>query len=126
MDITLLGGSAEEFSRGFIYRGLAKALEMGTFLHRGPVKYHGRSVHWELQEIVERGLWKWGISLYGSSVRGTWREGSFVGDPVGYERKALEMGTCLHGAQLGNLEWAHLTRTEIWLRGAVEVERLSL
>jgi len=60
------------------------------------------------------------------SVRGTWREGSVFGDPVGYERKALGTGICLHGAQLGNLEWAHLTRTEIWLRGALEVERLSL
>jgi len=40
--------------------------------------------------------------------------GSFVGDPVGYERKALEMGISLHGAQLGNLEWAHLPET---LRG---------
>ena len=36
---------------------------------------------------------------------------SFAGDPVGYERKALETGICLHGAQLGNLEWTRLTRT---------------
>jgi len=40
MDITLCGGPAGEISRGLVYRGLAKALEMGTFLHRGPVKYH--------------------------------------------------------------------------------------
>jgi len=26
-------------------------------------------------------LWNWGISLYGSSVKGTWREGFFAGDP---------------------------------------------
>ena len=29
------------------------------------------------------------LSLYGSSVRGTWRGGSFAGDPVGCKRKAL-------------------------------------
>jgi len=27
--------------RGLVHRKLDKALEMGTFLHRGPVKYHG-------------------------------------------------------------------------------------
>jgi hypothetical protein len=32
----------------------------------------------------KRGLWKWRVSLNGSSVRGTWREGSFTGDPEGY------------------------------------------
>jgi hypothetical protein len=40
-DITLHEGPAGEFCRGLVYRGLAKALEMVTFLHRGPVKYHG-------------------------------------------------------------------------------------
>jgi len=47
-DIILRRGPVGEFSRGRIYRGLVKALETGTFLHRGPVKYHGGSVHWEL------------------------------------------------------------------------------
>jgi len=28
-------------------------------------------------------------------------EGSFAGDPVGYERKALEMGISLHGGSNG-------------------------
>jgi len=28
-----------------------------------------------------------------------------------YERKALGMGSSLHGAQLGNLEWARLLGT---------------
>jgi len=40
MDLTLCG----EFGRRLIYRGLKKVLEMGTFLHRGPVKNHGGSV----------------------------------------------------------------------------------
>jgi len=39
-DIILHGGPAGEFGRGLIYQGLEKALEMGTFLHRGPVKNH--------------------------------------------------------------------------------------
>jgi hypothetical protein len=30
---------AGEFSRGLIYRECEKAMEMGTFLYRGPVKY---------------------------------------------------------------------------------------
>jgi len=32
----------------------------------------------------DAGLWKWGIYLCGSSVRGTWKENSFTGDPEGY------------------------------------------
>ena len=47
-DITLRGGPAGEFSRGLVYRGLAKALETGTFLQRGPVKYYEGSIHQEL------------------------------------------------------------------------------
>jgi hypothetical protein len=30
------------------------------------------------------------------------------------------------GGQLGNLEWDHLTRTEVWLKEALEVECLCL
>ena len=47
-DIILHGGPTGEFSRGLVYWGLVKALETGTFLHRGPVKYHGGPVHQEL------------------------------------------------------------------------------
>jgi hypothetical protein len=46
--ITLHGGPAGDFNRGLVYRGLVKALEMGTFLHSGPVKYHGGCVYFEL------------------------------------------------------------------------------
>ena len=44
-----------------------------------------------------------GGSLYvGSSVNGTWREGSLAGEPVGYVEKALEMGISFHrGPVLG-------------------------
>ena len=49
------------------------------------------------------GLWKQSISLCGSSMRGTWRDGSFTGDPEGYA-KALEMGVCFHnGPVLRNM-----------------------
>jgi len=30
-----------------------------------------------------KGLWRWGVSAYGSSVKGTWREGSLAGGPGG-------------------------------------------
>jgi hypothetical protein len=30
------------------------------------------------------GLKEWGIFLQGSSMRDSWREGSFTGDPKGY------------------------------------------
>jgi hypothetical protein len=43
-DITLCGGPAGEFSRELIYWGIEKALEMGTFLHRGSVKNQGHGV----------------------------------------------------------------------------------
>jgi len=41
-------------------------------------------------------LWRWSASLCGSSVKGTWREGSLAGDPEGYVGKALEMGSSFH------------------------------
>jgi len=39
-----------------------------------------------------KGLWMWSVFLCGSSVKGTWREGSLAGDPEGYIEKALETG----------------------------------
>jgi len=44
--------------------------------------------------MVDR-LWGWGASLCGSSVRGTWKEGSLAGDPVGYVEKGLGDGHLL-------------------------------
>jgi hypothetical protein len=32
----------------------------------------------------KKGLWKRSLSVYGGSERGTWRVGSFTGDPEGY------------------------------------------
>jgi hypothetical protein len=51
--------------------------------------------------IVVRELWKQGISLYGSSVRGTWRKDSFARGPEGYERKNLGMGIPLYRGSFG-------------------------
>jgi len=39
--------------------------------------------------------------FYGSSVKGTWREGTLAGDPGGYEEKALEMGISFHRGPAG-------------------------
>ena len=52
-----------------------------------------------------KGLWRCGVSLCGSSVKGTCREGFLAGDPEGYVGKALETGISFHrGPVLGNLE----------------------
>ena len=51
------------------------------------------------------------LSLYGSSVKGTWRDGSLAEDHVGQVGKALELGISFHKAPLGNLEGAHLPGT---------------
>ena len=52
-----------------------------------------------------KGLWRCGVSLCGSSAKGTWREGFLAGDLGGYVEKALETGISFHrGLTLGNLE----------------------
>jgi hypothetical protein len=59
------------------------------------------SVYRKLQEMVEGRLWKWGIPLYGTSVREIWRGGSLAADPEGYERKALQTGISFHRSPAG-------------------------
>jgi hypothetical protein len=51
-----------------------------------------------------KGLWRWGVSLCGGSVKGTWREGSLAGVPGGWVERALETGVCFRRTLLGNLE----------------------
>jgi len=51
------------------------------------------SIYRELRDIVEGQLRKWSISLYGSSVRGTWR----------CKRRLLRWAPLSMGASLGNL-----------------------
>jgi hypothetical protein len=59
--------------------------------------------------MVERGLWEWGISLYGHSVKGTWRRGSFTGDPEGYVEEGYGGRHLSIGAPLGNMEGVSFT-----------------
>jgi hypothetical protein len=61
--------------------------------------------------MVERGS-RNGVSLCGSSVKGTWREGSLVGDPEEYIEKALEAGiSFLRGPIWGTWRRARLPGT---------------
>jgi len=62
-------------------------------------------------EIVERGLWKRGISVYGNSVRGTWRGAPLLGALKVIKGRLWGWASLFMGAQLGNLEWVHLLGT---------------
>jgi len=62
------------------------------------------------------------MSLCESSVRGTWRGGSFARGPEGYERNALVMGIPLYGGSVGQPGVGSSTGDfEIRLKGALEV-----
>jgi len=61
----------------------------------------------------------------GAPFRGTWRGGSFVGDPECYERKALGTAVSLYGGSLGNLGWANLWGLRDMAEGALGMECLS-
>ena len=53
--------------------------------------------------------------------------GSFAGDPVGYEKKALETSISLHAGSVGQPGVGSSTGDfESWLKGTLEVEYLSL
>ena len=53
--------------------------------------------------------------------------GSFAGDPVRYEKNALETGISLHGGSVRQPGVGSSTGDfERWLKGALEVEHLSL
>ena len=130
-DIILRRGPAEEFSMGLVYRALRRLWRRSPFYIGSLLNIMGGSVYRELCDIVERGIWKGAISLSlslsGSSLRGTWRAGSFTKGPEGYERKALGMGISLHGGSFGQPGVGSATGDfEIWLKGALEVECLSL
>ena len=59
-----------------------------------------------------RRLCKQGISLYGSSARGTWRESSFTGDPEGYVKEGSgKRHLSPLGPRLVTWKGAHLSRT---------------
>ena len=69
-----------------------------------------------------------GVSLSMEALLGKPRGGgSFFRGPVGYKRKALRMGISLYGGSVGQPGVGSSTEDfEIWLKGALEVECLSL
>jgi len=58
-----------------------------------------------------KGLWRWSASLCGSSVKGTWREGSLARDPEVYLEKVLETGISYSGSIWGTWRRACLPGT---------------
>jgi hypothetical protein len=61
------------------------------------------------------------------ALLGNLQGGSFFGGPEGYERKTLGMGVSPHGGSDGQPGvGSSTTDFEIWLKGALEVEGLSL
>jgi hypothetical protein len=73
------------------------------------------------------GLWSWGVSIYRSSVKGTWRENSLAGDPEGYVEKDVELSSHFIGALMGNLEVGSCTGDfERWMKAALGMECYSL
>jgi hypothetical protein len=65
----------------------------------------------------------WHLSLKRLTVEGL--KGRLLGT-LGYERKALGMGTSLHGGSVGQPGVGLSTGDfERWLKGALEVEHLS-
>jgi hypothetical protein len=61
----LLVGNPEHYER--------RALGMGTSLYGVSAgATWGRFIYWDF-EIWLKGLWRWSVSLRGSSVKGTWR-----------------------------------------------------
>jgi len=77
--------------------GYVEALEIGISFHRGPIwgTWRRAPVPGTLR-YGWKGLWRCGVSLCGSSVKGTWREGFLAGDPEEYVEKALETGISFH------------------------------
>ena len=65
-----------EDSERYVIEGSGKGPRLET--------WKGGSFYRELWETNDGRLWKQNISLYGTSARGTWREGSFTGDPERY------------------------------------------
>jgi hypothetical protein len=85
---------------------------MGSSLYGGSVVATcGGLICWDFK-ILLKGLWRWSVSLCGSSGKGTWR-GLPPRDPEGYLKKSLVVDGHLYiGAPvLGNVEEGLYTRT---------------
>jgi len=103
--------------------------EMAVSLHRGPVGGPGEGgpFTWNFENSLKGGS-GYEVSLCMGALLGEPGGGSsFAGGPEGYERKALGMGICLLGGSVGQPGVGLSTRDfEIWLKGALGVEYLSL
>jgi len=88
---------------------------MGVSLRRGSLGNLGVHLLGTLRD-GERRLRIWCISLCGSSVRGTWRGGSFAGDPEGYGEEGLGEGHLFSpwGPRWGAWRGARLPGTYGW------------
>ena len=95
---------------------------MGISLHGGSVVQPGVGSSTRAYERWLKGdLEVERLSLYGSSAKGTKKEGSLAGDSEGYVEKARI------GPQLGNLEEDSPARdSERWMKEALGMEHLSL
>ena len=86
-------------------------------VHIAPLGNLRRGVHlpWTLR-LAEGGLWLWSISLYGSSVRGTWRgegEGLLCWGPCSLWKKDAGDGH-LSSWGLSCATWSGLTYQGLW------------
>ena len=60
-------------------------------------------------------------------MKGTWREGSPVGDPEGYVEKSLDSNISFQRAPMGSLkEGLPIGDFERWMKGAQGMEHLSI
>ena len=84
---------------------------MGISLHRSPAGEPGRGfIYWGLWERDEGGLRKWSVSLFGSSVRGTWREVFYWGPWRLCRGRFWRQASLPRGTPLENLEGCSFTR----------------
>jgi hypothetical protein len=78
------GGSFTGDPGRYVKKGLRyRNLHRGPFTAEENLEYGGRFIYWGLWKMYGGGLLQWGTSLR-DSMKGTWMEGSFTGDPKRY------------------------------------------
>ena len=132
MGTSFHGGVVGKPGRGLICRGLMCVEEgsgTGLSLYRGPVGEPGEvgPSTGNIENSLKEG-YGYGESLSTGALLGKPGEGgSFAGDPLGYEMKALETGISLHGDSVGQPGMGSSTSDfERWLKRSLEVQHLSL
>jgi hypothetical protein len=79
-----------------------KAMGMGITLHGGSVGQPGVGLSTgHLGRWLKGALEVESLTLCGSSVKGSWREGSLAGDPEGHVEKDLETGFSSNRGPIG-------------------------